>query len=88
MRLDQVANVLDSVETTTQRGVATSRKDVQRRAITLQVQRQPGTNIIEVTDAVRALLPALEAQLPPSVHLSIRAGSLDEHPRRRSATSS
>ena len=36
------------------------------------VQRQPGINIIEVTDAVRAVLPALEAQLPPSAHLQIR----------------
>ena len=37
-----------------------------------QVQKQPGTNVIEVADAVRAVLPALEAQLPPSVHLGIR----------------
>ena len=41
-----------------------------QRAITLQVLRQPGTNTIEVTDAVRALLPAFESQLPPSVHLT------------------
>ena len=34
--------------------------------------RQPGTNTIEVTDAVRALLPTFETQLPPSVHLDIR----------------
>jgi HAE1 family hydrophobic/amphiphilic exporter-1 len=36
------------------------------------VQRQPGINIIEVTDAVRKVLPALEAQLPPSAHLVVR----------------
>ena len=40
-----------------------------QRAINLQVMRQPGSNTIEVTDAVRALLPTFEAQLPPSVHL-------------------
>jgi HAE1 family hydrophobic/amphiphilic exporter-1 len=34
--------------------------------------RQPGTNTIEVTDAVRALLPSFESQLPPSVHLTPR----------------
>ena len=34
--------------------------------------RQPGTNTIEVTDAVRALLPTFESQLPPSVHLTPR----------------
>ena len=43
--------------------------------------RQPGSNTIEVTDAVRALLPAFEAQLPPSVHLHVAAGSLADHPR-------
>ena len=50
--------------------------------------RQPGSNTIEVTDAIRALLPAFEAQLPPSVHLDVRAGPLDEHPRGVHATSS
>jgi HAE1 family hydrophobic/amphiphilic exporter-1 len=34
--------------------------------------RQPGTNTIEVTDAVRQLLPSFESQLPPSVHLTPR----------------
>ena len=71
MRLDQVANVLDSVETTTQRAWLYTKAGVQR-VITLEVQKQPGTNVIEVTDRVRAVLPALEAQLPPSVHLSVR----------------
>ncbi|PYR02093.1 MAG: hypothetical protein DMG00_29780 [Acidobacteria bacterium] len=34
--------------------------------------RQPGSNTIEVTDAIRRLLPSFEADLPPSVHLTIR----------------
>ena len=71
VRLEQVANVIDSVETTTQRAWLYT-KQGQQRVITLQVQKQPGTNVIAVTDAVRAVLPTLEAQLPPSVHLSIR----------------
>ncbi|HUL75352.1 MAG TPA: efflux RND transporter permease subunit [Vicinamibacterales bacterium] len=71
IRLDQVANVIDSVQSLTQRAWYVT-KDAQLRAITLQVQKQPGTNVIEVADAVRAVLPGLEAQLPPSVHLSIR----------------
>jgi hypothetical protein len=37
-----------------------------RRAINLQVMRQPGSNTIAVTDAVRELLPSFEAELPPS----------------------
>jgi HAE1 family hydrophobic/amphiphilic exporter-1 len=71
IRLDQVANVLDSVQSLTQRAWYVT-KDFQQRAITLQVQKQPGTNVIEVADAVRAVLPGLESQLPPSVHLGIR----------------
>ena len=71
VRLEQVANVVDSVETVTQAAWLYT-KDGRQRAITLQVQKQPGTNVIEVTDRVRALLPSLEAQLPPSVHLKIR----------------
>ena len=34
--------------------------------------RQPGSNTIEVTDAIRALLPSFQQSLPPSVHLTIR----------------
>ena len=71
VRLDQVANVVDSVETATQAAWLYT-KQGRQRAIQLQVQKQPGTNVIQVTDAVRAVLPSLEAQLPPSVHLIIR----------------
>jgi len=71
VRLEQVATVLDSVENTRSAAYFFTREGG-RRAINMSVQRQPGTNIIEVTDAVRAVLPALEAQLPPSAHLQIR----------------
>jgi HAE1 family hydrophobic/amphiphilic exporter-1 len=71
IRLDQVANVVDSVENVRDAAWFYT-KDGGRRVINMSVQRQPGTNIIEVTDAVRAVLPGLEAQLPPSAHLQIR----------------
>jgi len=71
VRLDQVATVLDSVENTRNASWFYT-KDGGRKAINMSVQRQPGTNIIEVTDAVRAVLPALEAELPPSAHLTVR----------------
>ncbi len=71
VRLDQVATVLDSVENTRTAAWFYTREGG-RRAINMGVQRQPGINIIEVTDAVRAVLPQLEAQLPPSVHLQVR----------------
>jgi HAE1 family hydrophobic/amphiphilic exporter-1 len=41
------------------------------RGVVLAVQRQPGTNTIEVVDAIRQILPSFQAQLPPSVKLSI-----------------
>ena len=71
VRLEQVANVVDSVETVTQAAWLYT-KQGREKAIQLQIQKQPGTNVIEVTDAVRAVLPSLEKQLPPSVHLSVR----------------
>ena len=69
VRLDQVANVLDSVETVTQRAWLYT-KNGQQSAIMLVVQKQPGTNVIEVADAVKAVLPSLAAQLPRAVHLT------------------
>jgi HAE1 family hydrophobic/amphiphilic exporter-1 len=42
------------------------------RSINLMVMRQPGSNIIEVTDRIKKLLPSFQAQLPPSVDLTIR----------------
>src|SRR5437870_8696248 len=40
-------------------------------AVLLDIQRQPGANIIQTTDRVKALLPRLRASLPSSVKLSI-----------------
>jgi HAE1 family hydrophobic/amphiphilic exporter-1 len=75
VRLDQVANVVDSVENVYNAAWYYSKdhgKPVVRRAISLFVMRQPGTNTIDVTDRVRALLPSLEAQMPPPVRLTVR----------------
>ncbi|MCX6538641.1 MAG: efflux RND transporter permease subunit [Acidobacteria bacterium] len=71
VRLNQVANVIDSVQSVTQRAWYIT-KDAYQRSITLEVLKQPGTNVIEVADAVRAVLPELQSQLPPSVHIVIR----------------
>ena len=76
VRLDQVANVVDSVESVYNAAWFYTKDDKGKpqkvRAITLQIQRQPGVNTIEVTDAVRRLLPEFDALLPPSVHLTPR----------------
>jgi hydrophobic/amphiphilic exporter-1 (mainly G- bacteria), HAE1 family len=43
----------------------------EQRAITLGIQRQPGTNTIAVADAVKALLPQFKLELPTSVHMDV-----------------
>src|SRR3989442_2735829 len=52
VRLEQLGRVLDSVQTDK---VASWYND--ERAVILAIQRQPGTNTVEVVDAIRALLP-------------------------------
>jgi hydrophobe/amphiphile efflux-1 (HAE1) family protein len=71
VRLEQVATVLDNVEDNKNASWLYTRAGP-RRAINLMVMRQPGSNTIEVTDAVRRLLPTFQSELPPSVHLTIR----------------
>jgi hydrophobe/amphiphile efflux-1 (HAE1) family protein len=43
----------------------------QQRAIILAVQRQPGANVIETVDRIKAMLPQLEASIPPTLKVSI-----------------
>jgi hydrophobic/amphiphilic exporter-1 (mainly G- bacteria), HAE1 family len=71
VRLSQVANVVDDVENNLNASWLYTKAGGQR-AISLSVMRQPGSNTIEVTDAIRRLLPTFEQQLPPSVHLTVR----------------
>src|SRR6202035_5338412 len=47
------------------------RHDFNSRSIILAIQRQPGTNTMEVTNGVKNLLPLFKAELPPSVNLDI-----------------
>ncbi len=71
VRLDQVATVLDSVEDNRTSSWIETPELGRPRAIGLQVSRQPGSNIIDLTDTIKALLPTFEAQLPPTVHLTL-----------------
>jgi HAE1 family hydrophobic/amphiphilic exporter-1 len=41
------------------------------RSIVLAIQRQPGTNTVEVVDAIRQLLPTFRTQMPASVNLNV-----------------
>jgi len=67
VRLQDIGQVIDSVENDK---VASWFNDT--RAIMLSVQRQPGTNTIEVVDSVKKLLPEFRALLPASVSLDVR----------------
>ena len=71
IRLEQVAHVIDDVEDNRNASWFYTGAGGQR-AISMSVLPQPGSNVIDVTDRVRALIPAIEAQLPPSVHLTVR----------------
>jgi HAE1 family hydrophobic/amphiphilic exporter-1 len=70
VRLEQLGAVVDGVEDPHTASWFYTR-DVKQRAITLGIQRQPGTNTIEVADSVRALLPQFQAELPSSVHMDV-----------------
>jgi hydrophobic/amphiphilic exporter-1 (mainly G- bacteria), HAE1 family len=71
VRLEQLATVLDNVEDNRNASWLYT-KEGARRAINLQVMKQPGSNTIAVTDSIRKLLPTFQAALPPAVHLTIR----------------
>jgi HAE1 family hydrophobic/amphiphilic exporter-1 len=71
VRLQEVANVKDSVEDERNTSWFVTNNSYER-AINLMIMRQPGTNTIETTDAIRRLLPYFQAQIPPSITLQIR----------------
>ncbi|WP_080508070.1 efflux RND transporter permease subunit [Bryobacter aggregatus] len=70
IRLQELGNIVDGVE---DERTASSFCDESgcRRAIVLGIQRQPGTNTIAVTDAIKKLLPQFKADIPPSVEMKI-----------------
>src|SRR5205085_10128617 len=42
-----------------------------KRGIVLAIQRQPGTNTIEVVNDVRKLLPVFRAEVPPAINIEV-----------------
>ncbi|TMH54510.1 MAG: efflux RND transporter permease subunit [Betaproteobacteria bacterium] len=80
VRLSEVGRVFDSVQNDK---IAAWHNGT--RGIMLGVQRQPGTNTIEIVDAIKKILPTFESQLPPAIQLTmfydrsvpIRNGVLD-----------
>ena len=68
VRLSDVANVFDSVENL--RSAAWSGRG---RAVLVIIRRQPGANIIEVIEHIKALLPSLSHAISPAVRVEVAA---------------
>ena len=66
VRLGDIGEVVDNVE-----NVRLAAWVGDQPSVILDIQRQPGANIIETADRVKALLPRLRASIPPSVKVSI-----------------
>src|SRR5664280_474486 len=70
VRLTDVGTVTDSVQDLRNAGLADGRP-----AVLLLIRRQPGANVIETVDRVKAILPILQASIPSSINLQIASDS-------------
>jgi HAE1 family hydrophobic/amphiphilic exporter-1 len=66
VRLEQLGNVIDSVEDDKIIALMNGKP-----CVILAINRQPGTNTVDVVDAVNQLLPEFRHEIPPSVHLEV-----------------
>jgi HAE1 family hydrophobic/amphiphilic exporter-1 len=76
VRLDEIGKVEDSVDESRRRNWFNGQP-----GMVLAVQRQPGSNTVQVSEAIQALLPVFRAQLPAAVKLDVlydRAESIKE----------
>ena len=74
VRLGELAKVIDSVQDARVASWFADRSEgklMPARSIVLAIQKQPGTNTVEVVRRVRALMPILATQLPESVKLGV-----------------
>ncbi|HET7839718.1 MAG TPA: efflux RND transporter permease subunit, partial [Rectinemataceae bacterium] len=67
VRLQELGQVIDSVENN-----QVAAWFVDTRTIVMAIQRQPGTNTVQVVGSIKAILPSLRAQIPASVHLDVQ----------------
>ena len=66
VRLDQVASAVDGVEND-----KIASWYVDRRAMILAIQRQPGANTVATVDAIKRILPAFQAKLPAAIEMKV-----------------
>jgi len=70
VRLTDVAQVVDSAENV-ELGAWSGNTNGIKQAIILNVQRQPGANVIATVDGIKARLPELQAGLPGAMHVEV-----------------
>jgi hydrophobic/amphiphilic exporter-1 (mainly G- bacteria), HAE1 family len=70
VRIRDLGRAFDSVENDKTAAWYVDRT-AQQRSVILAIQRQPGTNTVEVATAIKALLPSFRTQLPASVSLHV-----------------
>ena len=70
VRLQELARVIDSVENDKIASWYNNRSQTSR-AIVLAIQRQPGTNTVEVVNSIKELMSTFRAQMPAAVDLNI-----------------
>ncbi len=76
VRLGDVADIVDGAENSKLAAWAN-----RTPAIVLNIQRQPGANVIDTVKRIKALLPQLQAGLPGSVEDAIADRPHRDHPR-------
>jgi len=65
VRLTDIADVTDSVENVRNLGIANGKP-----AVLIIINRQPGANIIDVVDRIKAMVPVLQASIPSSITIT------------------
>src|SRR5437867_517849 len=68
VRLGELGSVEDGVEVDKTANWFYDSKGL-RRSVVLAIQRQPGTNTVEVVDSIKQLMPSFRAVIPPSVYI-------------------
>ncbi|GGP19851.1 multidrug efflux RND transporter permease subunit [Silvimonas iriomotensis] len=79
VRIKDIGTAIDGPENTKLAGWAYAGQAVEpsatilngQRAIVLAITKQPGANVIETVERVKAALPRLQAAIPPTVHVNI-----------------
>jgi hydrophobic/amphiphilic exporter-1 (mainly G- bacteria), HAE1 family len=71
VRLRDLGDVIDSIQNNKVSNLFSDKQVSNQPAIVLAVQPQPGANTVKIVDAVKALLPTLQAQIPKSIEMGI-----------------